>query len=440
MPLFDTYIAVDWSANNEPKSGKDSIWSCLGDEGAIELRVANHRTRRAAEAWLLGALTAAARARKRVLVGLDFPYGYPTGFAAALEVEGEPWKGVWAYLDRHVRDDERNVSNRFDVAADVNRQLGRYAPFWGRPKHLMLPSLPFLKEVAYLGPHESGGLSEWRQVEQQLHRVRIWPQSVWKLFGPGTVGSQSLVGIPVVRRLRDHAALRDVSRVWPFEVLVPNLHVGSPAVVHAEIWPSIVPFAHEMGSCPDEQQVRAVVQHWRRLDRVDQLAGLFAAAPDNISVRHEEGWVLGVPVPGTEITFALPARSAPGAMKGPSRSGPAPTRARTASPDRQPCLCGCGNFPRGERPIHARPRPADQPSNRKALQCPLMLDSAWASRRLLRPRRPPPSPTLTACRCPLQIRMRLRHFDYTSVRVASARRRPVHKRSSGSHFRATRIT
>lgn len=324
--MFDRYIAVDWSASNEPKSAKDSIWSCLGVDRTSELRTDNHRTRRAAERWLLGQLIAAVRAGERVLVGLDFPYGYPAGFAAALGVEGEPWKGVWVYLDRHVRDDERNVSNRFEVAAKVNALLGRDAPFWGRPKHLLLPSLPFRKEVVYRGGHEAGGLSEWRQVEEQLHRLKAWPQSVWKLAGAGAVGSQSLVGIPVVRRLRDHDVLRDISRVWPFELLVPKLQVGVPAVIHAEIWPSIVSFAEEAGSCPDEQQVRAVVRLWRDLDQADRLGELFAAAPDNSAVRREEGWVLGVPSPGTRYVSARPDGRA-SSIQGPSRAAPAPTGA-----------------------------------------------------------------------------------------------------------------
>ena len=113
--------------------GRTSIWSCVGDGRAASLRTTNHRTRRDAEAWLLDYLIAAVHDGRRVLVGLDFPYGYPGGFAAALELEGEPWRALWTYLECEIADDGRNVSNRFEVAARINQQLGRRAPFWGRP-------------------------------------------------------------------------------------------------------------------------------------------------------------------------------------------------------------------------------------------------------------------------------------------------------------------
>jgi len=349
VPLFDRYIAIDWSANNEPKPGKDSIWSCLGSDATADLQTMNQLTRRAAEAWLLDQLTAAVRADERVLVGLDFPYGYPAGFAAALGLDGQPWKGVWRHLASHITDDERNRSNRFKVASHINRKLGRHAPFWGRPAHLTLPDLPSHKEVAYLGASESGGLSQWRQVEDRLRRLRKRPQPVWKLYYPGSVGSQTLVGIPVLDRLRNHDELRSVSRVWPFEVLVPSLPVGRAAVVHAEIWPSIVPFGHEVGSCPDEQQVRAMVERWRQLDGEDRLAEWFAAAPDDDRVRGEEGWVLGVPSSRTIDAPDLPEVRAGPPTRAPVRPRPAPVTTVAASGDRPPCLCGCGKYPVGKR-------------------------------------------------------------------------------------------
>jgi hypothetical protein len=347
VPLFDRYIAVDWSANNEPNRGKNSIWSCLGRDATADLETKNHFTRREAEAWLLDQLTAAVRAGERVLVGLDFPYGYPAGFADTLGLDGQPWKGVWRYLARHITDDERNRSNRFEVASDINRKLGRHAPFWGRPANLTLPDLSSHKEVAYLGTREPGGLSQWRQVEDRLRRLRKGPQPAWKLYYPGSVGSQTLVGIPVLHRLRNHAELRGVSRVWPFEVLVPSLPVERGAVLHAEIWPSIVPFGHEVGSCPDEQQVRAVVECWRQLDGEDRLAEWFAAAPDDDQVRGEEGWVLGVSSSRTIDGTDRPELRAGRPTRAPTRR-PAPVTTVAASGDRPPCLCGCGKYPLGK--------------------------------------------------------------------------------------------
>lgn len=88
MALFDSYIAVDWSASNQPTSGQDSIWSCTGGGVGESRQTINHRTRRAAETWLLDWLTAAVTAGRRVLLGFDFPYGYPAGFAAALKLQG----------------------------------------------------------------------------------------------------------------------------------------------------------------------------------------------------------------------------------------------------------------------------------------------------------------------------------------------------------------
>jgi hypothetical protein len=344
--LFDRYIAIDWSASNQPKVGKDSIWSCVGGDQQERLGTVNHRTRRAAEAWLLEQLIVAVERGLRVLVGLDFPYGYPSGFAAALDLEGDPWRAVWGYLEREINDDRLNVSNRFEVAAGINARLGRHAPFWGRPEHLVLPSLPFRKEVGYHAP-EPGGLSEWRQAEHRLHQLRSWPQSVWKLAGAGAVGSQTLVGVPVVARLRDAEALRRVSRVWPFEVRIPDLPPGAPAVIHAEIWPTIVPFDDEPGSCRDEQQVRAVVREWQRQDQAGALGALFAAAPDNDAVLRKEGWVLGVPAPGAGLSL----RSRP--QHRPSHTQPVATPTAgvamrpAPSQSRPPCLCGCGNVPRG---------------------------------------------------------------------------------------------
>lgn len=300
--LFDRYIAVDWSANNTPKLGRDSIWVASAAAGEDGIETVNLGTRRQAEDWLKGRLVEAVGRRRRVLVGFDFPFGYPAGFAAALGV-GDSWVDVWRYLTGRVEDDAANRSNRFQVAAAINQMLGPDAPFWGRPATQPRDHLPERKTVAY------GRLAEWRRAETALHDVGLHPQSVWKLAYAGSVGSQALLGIPVVHRLRRDPRLREVSLVWPFEVTVPSVPAGTPGVVHVEAWPSAAPFDRERGSCRDQRQVRAVVRLWRERDRRRSLAGMFAAVPSDRSVRGEEGWILG----------AGPAGSATGSLTPPER-------------------------------------------------------------------------------------------------------------------------
>ena len=83
MPLFDRYIAVDWSAANTPKRGKDSIWiGELGPEGRVPSQ--NPPTRHAAMAEIAARLLAARGRGERTMLGFDFVFGYPRGGAAAI--------------------------------------------------------------------------------------------------------------------------------------------------------------------------------------------------------------------------------------------------------------------------------------------------------------------------------------------------------------------
>ena len=295
--MFDRYVVVDWSASNSPKTGKDSIWICnlrkTGDPVTT-----NPSTRRTAEEQLRELLIEAVDHRERVLIGFDFPYGYPRGFAAALRLEGPAWSAIWRYLAANVKDSRQtNENNRFDVASAINARLVHHA-FWGRPAASRLDSLSMRRDqVRYridgmtAGPGEAAGLGEWREVELVLHRRRSHPQSTWKLLGAGSVGSQALTGIPVVSRLRHDPRLANMSSVWPFEVDVPELPEGRGAVIHAEIWPSLDAAPYEAVLVKDQAQVIRLAQNFRRLDQNATLAAVFiTSAP----VAPEEGWILGV--------------------------------------------------------------------------------------------------------------------------------------------------
>jgi hypothetical protein len=95
-----------------------------------------------------------------------------------------------------------------------------------------------------------------------------------------------------VVRLRANPALAPVSVVWPFEVEVPRFPACRPAIVHAEIWPSLTPVETVEGRVRDEVQVTSLARRLRAEDRSGALVGLFAAAPP--AVGREEGWILGV--------------------------------------------------------------------------------------------------------------------------------------------------
>ena len=128
MALFDAYLMVDWSAAAVPTVGRNSIWYALR-EGRRE-RCANVATRAGAQAALRTLLLRLRGQGRRVLVGFDFPFGYPAGFAAALGLDG--WRGLWRFLADHIADGNDNANDRFVAAARINRErFGGGFPFWG---------------------------------------------------------------------------------------------------------------------------------------------------------------------------------------------------------------------------------------------------------------------------------------------------------------------
>jgi precorrin-8X/cobalt-precorrin-8 methylmutase len=288
---YDHYVIVDWSAANQPKTGRDSIWIChRGPDGE---RCENPATRHAA-ALLLSEVFAGVVARgERAVVGFDFPFGYPEGFAARLGLAGPPWRAVWDELARLIEDDDKNRSNRFAVGAALNQRVsnGRF-PFWGCPTN---------KAGEFLGPkhhrlHASDPLEERRLIDKWMTGA----QPCWKLAYTGSVGSQSLTGIPVVRRLRDDPRWADRARIWPFETGFDC--PAHDAIVFAEVWPSwwrkeIA--ANGYGLPNDQAQVRTVAEIFAARDRAGELAAWFAGDPDLTANQRrvaetEEAWTLGV--------------------------------------------------------------------------------------------------------------------------------------------------
>lgn len=279
--MFDRVVIVDWSASSRPVRGRDSIWVAVRDAAGIS--TTNPPTRSAAMVHVEDLC----RRPGRTLLGVDFSLGYPSGLAAVLGLDGIPWRATWTLLEHLVIDEDDNVNNRFDVAAELNARVGHGpGPFWGCPPNRRTATLTSTKV-------DPSPLDEWRTVEVELRRRGTRPFSSWQLLGVGSVGSQSLLGIPRLCRLE--RALLAVGRsvdVWPF---TGGPHPAADVVI-AEVWPSLHPVAETAGGrggaqVRDEAQVIACA---RRLgddvgfDAVDALDGHRRRI-----IEGEEGWTLG---------------------------------------------------------------------------------------------------------------------------------------------------
>ncbi|MGL4320955.1 MAG: hypothetical protein ACRCS3_08840 [Paracoccaceae bacterium] len=265
--MFDRIIVVDWSgrATRSPRQpSKDAIW--VGVHDATEESQTYHRSRAEAEAHVLGMMQQGGRQ----LVGFDFPMGYPQGFARALTGKDDA-RALHGWLADHVQDGADNRNNRFDVAAGINRRLAGQGPFWGCPKRAPRAGLPSLKTVDYAGL----GLFEKRRVERENPPAK----PVWQLLGAGSVGSQALLGIPVVHRLAGATG----AAVWPFE--------APRDLTLAEVYPSLLAGAviAARDPIPDRAQVRLLAKAVYHLSQRGQLAPLF----DVPAEAREEGWILG---------------------------------------------------------------------------------------------------------------------------------------------------
>lgn len=307
MPIFDGYLMVDWSASSTPKTGRDSIWIAWGrSDDDRPPQTANLPTRTKAREFVENLLSEAVARKLRVLVGFDFAYSYPRGFATWLKVdEGrDSWRRVWAAITAEILDDENgipNANNRFRAAARLNEQIGVpsfIGPFWSCPEdkrsNFLYPTKPDFNSLP-----EAQRVGEYRRTELQLQKEkRTTIQSAWKLYTSGSVGSQALLGIPVVSSLVEKFA--EHSQVWPFQTgfTPPLSSTPGPMILHAEIWPGILGSVPEATcfACRDEAQVFALVEAFRRLDQQDQIGGLFTPNlpdPEERALAQEEGWILG---------------------------------------------------------------------------------------------------------------------------------------------------
>ncbi|MEM9667742.1 MAG: hypothetical protein AAF950_02365 [Pseudomonadota bacterium] len=298
--LFDAYIMVDWSAASKPVTGANSIWiGILARDARLRMvfQAVNPDTRLKAREFLTDIIAKLHRRGDKVLLGFDFSLGFPAGTASTLglDVSGHaPWQAMQAHLSTKMKEKPDNSNPRFAVAAGMNYAISKGPfPFWGAPKRDQVKTLSGTK-----GDFENGTLPEFRETENYLKAQKLGnPKSCWQLAYTGSVGSQTLTGIPHIKALRETI---EGARLWPFETGFKPLDEESLTEISlliCEIYPSAIDVVPEAGEVVDRAQVRAIAHHYSDLDKTGRLAGYFAP-PDSLeegkigSIEAEEGWIL----------------------------------------------------------------------------------------------------------------------------------------------------
>ncbi|MEI4232482.1 molybdopterin-binding protein [Roseovarius sp. D22-M7] len=302
---FESFLVVDWSAaSTRPPAAPsaNAIWMGLV-RGGVEAEPVYCRSRIEAEGRIAQLIAEERAAGRRLLAAFDFPFGYPRGVARAITGSDDPLV-LWDWLAARVKDAESGANNRFQVAEAMNAAFEGPGPFWGKTHADRWPGIPYRKDRITFDL-----VAEKRACDLAAKTS----SSCFQLCYNPTVGSQALMGLPMLARLR---RLDGVS-VWPFEAWQ-----DSPVVL-AEIWPGVIEGAvrdatAQGGTIRDREQVRLLARALSRLP-ADDLADMVSDLPQEA---REEGWVLGAghaeeliaacdeplsPPPLRDDCFALPA-------------------------------------------------------------------------------------------------------------------------------------
>lgn len=262
-------LIVDWSGGNDrgPTPKRDAIWTCLVTPDGEETRY--HRNRAVAETAITASIAAEIDAGRPVHAGFDFPFATPAGFAATLTGTDDP-RALWDWFAAHVEDAPR-ANNRFDLAAAINARFPGLGPFWGNGLSRDIPHLP---------RRGNDRTFRWTPERRTVETRARGAFACWQLSGAGSVGSQMILGMPLLSRL----SRRFATAAWPWDK-------GPAPLTLMEIWPSLIAPVIREDSRPTD--IRDAVQ-------VSVMARTIAAMPKALRDRFlavtagPEGWIFGV--------------------------------------------------------------------------------------------------------------------------------------------------
>ena len=193
-------VAVDWSGDRSAAGQRRKIWAGVWtavsggpvDGGRVTLE--GERTRAEVGEWLIEM----ARETPRMVVGLDFCFSFPAWFVRG-ELGCVNGPEFWELVNGGLGEEW------LATGCEDRRFWGKHPKpeeFRGEGLHRMLRATDINCKLAALIPEA-----------ERAERVRgIGPKSVFQIGGAGSVGTASLRGMPVLKRLRDAGFA-----VWPFD-------------------------------------------------------------------------------------------------------------------------------------------------------------------------------------------------------------------------------
>ncbi len=284
---FDCYAFADYRGDKGDSGGGVVLAVALG-AGPISI-VQGVSSRKALSSAFSCLLRAATNANLRVLLGQDHQYGIPIAFAKELGLPTESWRDAMTAL--FVTGPFSTWASSADAggfAAEVNRWLvtrGDSPYFWSATKR-----------KRYGIPGESPRNPQHATLRRLTEAQIGFP--FCRLGDPGSVGGQSIVGIPRLLDLLDISERERIAvEVWPFD----RTHLGgSKAHVAIEPYPSLV---RERGIVQSDENDAVASTTWaQKLDREGalhealDLSGLGSAQQARVRF---EGWIAGVDAPST---------------------------------------------------------------------------------------------------------------------------------------------
>jgi hypothetical protein len=281
---FDCYAFADYRGDKGDSGGGVVLAVALG-AGPISI-VQGVSSRKALSSAFMRLLGAATNANLRVLFGQDHQYGIPIAFAKELGLPTEDWReamtGLFATGPFSTWAKDADAGG---FAAEVNRWLvarGASPYFWSATKR-----------TRYGIQGQSSRSPEHATLRRMTEAQIGFP--FCRIGDPGSVGGQSIVGIPRLLHLLE-ASEREgiVVEVWPFD----GLHLtGSKAHVAIEPYPTLV---RERGIVQSDENDAVASTAWaQKLDREGalhealDLRGL--GSVEQARVRFE-GWIAGIRV------------------------------------------------------------------------------------------------------------------------------------------------